>query len=239
MPLRKLTARNRTPAANWQLAALLAFTAGLTDVAGFLALGTFTSHMSGTVAAIAVDLRTHGLDVLERPAAVVACFIAGAAFCAVLVNWERRRDRESVFAVPVLVEALLLGSLALPGAVHRTWMSLCILSFAMGLQNAIITKISNAEIRTTHITGMITDIGIELGRMFYWNRSRVLEPVHTNRRHLILLMRLVGLFFLGGAISAFAFPHVGFLLFLPVGVLLAAFTVLPITADLRHAAAAH
>jgi uncharacterized membrane protein YoaK (UPF0700 family) len=239
MPLRKLTARIRTPAANWQLAALLAFTAGVTDVSGFLALGAFTSHMSGTVATIAAELHTRGDSILIHPALVLACFLAGAAFCAVLINWERRRDRESLFAVPVLLEALLLASLAFPGSLHRTWLSLATLSFAMGLQNAIITKISHAEIRTTHVTGMITDIGIELGRALYWNRSPVLHPVQANRQHLLLLTLLVGLFFVGGTIGTFAFPHIGFLILLPVAFLLAAFTILPITADLRHTADAH
>jgi len=38
-----------------------------------------------------------------------------------------------------------------------------LLCFIMGLQNAVITKISHAEIRTTHVTGLVTDVGIELG----------------------------------------------------------------------------
>jgi len=239
MPLRKLTARNRTKAANWQLASLLAFTAGVVDVSGFLALGQFTSHMSGTVAAMAAELRTHGPDVLMRPIVVLSCFLGGAAFCAVLINWERRRDRESLFAVPVLLEALLLASLALPAALHHPWLALSLLSFTMGLQNAIITKISNAEIRTTHVTGMITDIGIELGRAFYWNRSPSLSPVRSDRQHLLLLSILVSLFFIGGALGATAFPHIGFLILLPVAALLAIFTILPITTDLRAAVAVH
>lgn len=239
MPLHKLTGRNRTRAANWQLAALLAFTAGVVDVSGFLALGQFTSHMSGTVAAMADDLRLHGTAVLTRPAIVLGCFLAGAAFCAILINWERRRDRESLFAVPVLLEAILLATLALPVAAHHPWIALSLLSFSMGLQNAIITKISHAEIRTTHVTGMITDIGIELGRAIYWNRSRTLDPVQVNRNHLLLLSLLVGLFFIGGTLGAFVFPHIGFLLMLPVAALLAVFTIFPITADVRSAIAAH
>jgi len=109
----------------------------------------------------------------------------------------------------------------------------------MGLQNAIITKISNAEIRTTHVTGMITDIGIELGRAFYWNRSPSLSPVRSDRQHLLLLSILVSLFFIGGALGATAFPHIGFLILLPVAALLAIFTILPITTDLRAAVAVH
>ena len=45
-----------------------------------------------------------------------------------------------------------------------------VLCYIMGLQNAVITKISNAEIRTTHITGLVTDLGIEIGKMLYLNR---------------------------------------------------------------------
>lgn len=235
MPLRRLTARNRTTAANWQLAALLAFTAGVADVSGYLALRQFTSHMSGIVAALAADVGERGFNALLQPAAVLACFLAGAAFCAMLVNWERRRNRESLFAVPVLIEALLLASLALPFASHHTWLVLSVLSFSMGLQNAIIAKISHAEIRTTHVTGMITDIGIELGKAFYWNRTTGRQPVHAEHQRLLLLTLLVALFFTGGALGAVAYPHVGFLLLLPIALLLAIFTVLPITADLRSA----
>jgi len=239
MPLRKLTARNRSPRANWQLASLLAFTAGAADVSGFLSIGQFTSHMSGVVAAMASDLSLHGIGTLIRPATVLGCFAAGAAFCALLINWERRRDRESLFAVPVLVEAFLLALLALPAASHHKWFALCILSIGMGLQNAIITKISHAEIRTTHVTGMITDIGIEIGRALYWNRSNRQPAVHSNRRHLLLLSLLVGLFFVGGTVGAFAYPHIGFLALLPIAIFLAVFTIAPISADIRSASIAH
>src|SRR5581483_12293968 len=103
-----MTGRERTEAANWQLAALLAFNAGAVDVTGYLGLRQFTSHMSGIVATLAAELGTKGYAILLRPAAILACFLAGAAFCAVLVNWERRRNRESLFALPVFVEAVLL-----------------------------------------------------------------------------------------------------------------------------------
>ena len=49
-------------------------------------------------------------------------------------------------------------------------LTVLVLSYIMGLQNAVITKISNAEIRTTHITGLVTDLSIEIGKMFYFNR---------------------------------------------------------------------
>lgn len=235
MPLRRMTGRHRSTAANWQLAALLAFTAGVVDVSGYLSLRQFTSHMSGTVSSLAAEAATSGFSILARPMVVLACFLAGAAFCAMLVNWERRRNREGLFAVPMLVEACLLASIPFFAGQGHLFESLAVLGFSMGLQNAIITKISHAEIRTTHVTGMITDIGIELGKLFYWNRTTGRVPVRAERQRLLLLTALVSLFFLGGAISSFTYPHVGFLLLVPVALLLAVPTILPITADVRAA----
>jgi len=230
-----MTARERTETANWQLAALLAFNAGAVDVTGLLGLQQFTSHMSGLTAGLAAEVGTHGLRMVAAPTSVLGCFIAGAAFCAVVVNWERRRNRESLFAVPVAIEALLLACVALFGGTRHLLGSLAVMAFSMGLQNAVITKISDAEIRTTHVTGTITDIGIELGRLFYWNRTRRGTEVRADRRKLALLTLVVALFFGGGIVSAMAFPRLGFLLILPLAGMLAAITVAPIAADLRTA----
>lgn len=233
MPLRRMTGRERSDAANWQLAALLAFTAGVVDVSGYLALRQFTSHMSGIASTLAVNIGLHHFSLLLRPLFVLFCFLAGAAFCAVVVNWERRRNRESLFAVPVFLEAVLLASLALFAGHEHLFASLSVLGFSMGLQNAVITKISDAEIRTTHVTGTITDIGIELGRLFYWNRTARGTEVRADRRKLALLTMLFVLFVAGGVVSALAFGRTGFLLMLPLALLLAIPTVLPIKADLQ------
>jgi len=77
----------------------------------------------------------------------------------------------------LLLEAALLRSLAWPARsrVASTPAGACdgvAACFIMGLQNAVVTEISNAEIRTTHMTGNVTDLGIELGRLLYWNRMR-------------------------------------------------------------------
>lgn len=228
-----MTARERTETANWQLAALLAFNAGAVDVTGYLGLRQFTSHMSGNTATIALELGSRHYLALVRPAAVLACFLAGAVFCAVAVNWERRRERESVFAVPMLVEAVLLGIVPLFGGVTHLFPTLMLMAFCMGLQNAIITKISHKEIRTTHVTGMVTDIGIELGKLIYWNRTAGREPVLAHRQRLMQLTTLVVLFVAGGALSALTFQQAGFFLLLPLAVLLIAPTILPILTDVK------
>jgi uncharacterized membrane protein YoaK (UPF0700 family) len=234
MPLRRLTTRDRSFAADWQLAAILAFTAGNVDVSGYLAFHQFTSHMSGTVATIAADIDAHKLAVLIPPALVLLCFLAGAATCSVLVNWSRRRNLEGLFAIPILVEAGLLSAAALLHSAQHMLLTLALLSFAMGLQNAVITKISHNVIRTTHVTGMVTDIGIELGRALYWNRSTGRVPVHAERQHLLLLTLLVTLFFAGGALGGVSYPRFGFANLIPFAGVLAVIALLPIAGDLRR-----
>src|SRR5579864_8767750 len=78
-------------------------------------LRRMTGRERSVTANLAAELGTQGVRVLTRPAMVLGCFLAGAAFCAVVVNWERRRGRESLFAVPVAIEALLLAAVALFG----------------------------------------------------------------------------------------------------------------------------
>ncbi len=75
-----------------------------------------------------------------------------------------------------------------------------VLCFIMGLQNAIAIKISRAEIRTTHMTGVITDLGIKLGRLVYWNQGpRHREPVRADRDRLVTLATILGLFLAGAS----------------------------------------
>jgi len=112
-------------------------------------------------------------------------------------------------------------------------LTVMLLSFIMGLQNALITKLSHAEIRTTHITGLVTDIGIELGKMAYLNSpDSSLPPVRGNPTRLSLLLQLAVCFFCGGVIGALGFKQVGYLATLPLALLLVALASVPALDDL-------
>ena len=244
MPIRyarRLAGRHRTLGANRQLGLALAFTAGAINAGGFLAVQQYTSHMTGIVSAMAdhVVLGTYGL--VWTGAGALLSFVSGAAASAMLVNFARRRHLHSVYALPLLVEAALLLCFGLLGArlakiegpfIPLTVMLLC---FIMGLQNAVITKLSHAEIRTTHITGIVTDIGIELGKLLYWNApsARGLPPVVADRARLRMLAGMAGCFFLGGVTGALGFKHVGYLSTLPLALLLILLASVPAVDDLR------
>ena len=238
--LRRLTGRERSQAANRELAHYLAFIAGATNAGGYLAVEQYTSHMSGIVSAMADNLAAGGVQVALAGLSAVVAFTAGAALTALMVNWGRRRERESEYALPLMAEAALLVCFGLLGGslekdrlflVPATVILLC---FTMGLQNAIITKISNAEIRTTHVTGMVTDIGIELGKLIYWNQRQRSTEVLADRDKLRLLGSLVGLFFLGGVVGALGFRRLGFQSVLPLALLLVVLAIVPLLDDVRE-----
>ncbi len=228
----------RSPRHNVQLAALLALNAGVLNSVGFVAVAVYTSHMTGLTAAVADDLALGGTAVALTGLLAIGTFVAGAAACAALFNWGRRRGLRGRYANVLVLEALLIllfGLLAEELAWrHRDLVFVAVLCFTMGMQNAIITKISGAQIRTTHVTGMVTDIGIEMGKMAYVSRTPGLPPVVPDRRKLAMLSLLVGLFYGGGVLGAMGYVGFGFVTLVPLALVLLAAAAAPLAADVRR-----
>lgn len=104
---RRLTSKKRTEFANRHLARYLAFVAGAANAGGLLAVHQYTSHMSGIVSAIADNVATGSLTLALDRLAAVTSFLAGA-FAPLLIRWGNRRKLYSQYALPLLVEGLLL-----------------------------------------------------------------------------------------------------------------------------------
>lgn len=240
--LRQLTGKERSQQANRHLACFLSFIAGAINAGGFLAVGQYTSHMSGIISAMGDHLALGSVGLMLSGLASLLFFVFGAACSAICINWGRKRNLHGEYALPLMLEAGLLLLFGLLGGnlESHKWLfvpvAVLLLCFIMGLQNAIITKISKAEIRTTHMTGMVTDIGIELGKMFYWNSTRH-DPKYTVRADLIklrLLATLVFLFFSGGLVGALGFKNIGFIATAPLAATLMVLAIVPIADDLRQ-----
>ena len=243
--LLQLTARNRTRRSNRQFGGILAFVAGAINAGGFLAVQRYTSHMTGIISAIADDLVVGSITLALAGLVSLSAFIAGAITTTLLISWARRQELRSKYALALMLEAALLLVFGLVGANLKSFAALLVptavllLCFIMGLQNAIITKISNAEIRTTHMTGVVTDLGIELGRLIYWNQSKKansIQFVQANTDKLFIHATLLGLFFSGGIAGAIAFKAMGFSATLPIALLLVAMALPAVLMDLRMAA---
>jgi len=242
--LTNLTSKERSEATDRHLAFYLTFVAGAANAGGFMAVRQYTSHMSGIVSAIADNIALGNVALVAASLAALFSFVAGAATSAILINWGRRLELQAEYALPLLVEALLLAGFAAIGAliglreevaVPVTVMLLC---FIMGLQNAIITKLSGARIRTTHVTGLVTDAGIEIGKLLYWNRSQAGNDralVRADRNKLRLLASLIALFLVGGVCGAIVFDACGVAAALFLAVPLVAIASLPVVEDVRVA----
>jgi uncharacterized membrane protein YoaK (UPF0700 family) len=235
--LRRLTGSKRTESANRHLARYLAFVAGAANAGGFLAVRQYTSHMSGIVSSMADDFAIGSLSLVFNGLAAVLSFLLGAFTTTLCVRWARARALESEYALPLMAEAALLvlfgftGRVFAGGRVLGTVMLLC---FTMGLQNAIITKLSNAVIRTTHLTGMVTDVGILLGRIVDTVSRRTDAALTPEITALRLLISLIVLFFIGGITGAFGFKHLGFFFTLPLAAILLLLAVMPVVDDMRR-----
>jgi uncharacterized membrane protein YoaK (UPF0700 family) len=98
---------------------------------------------------------------------------------------------------------------------------------------------SSSTIRTTHMTGVVTDLGIELGKLLYWNRTGTApeSQVRANHARLRLFAGLLAMFLVGGIAGAAGFKHVGFVFVVPLALVLLALSLPPLWADrarLRH-----
>lgn len=239
--LRHLSGPARSAHGNQHLGRLLAFTAGAVNAGGFLIVKQYTSHMSGLVSSVADNLAVGQFGLAVLACSAVAAFTSGAIASSLLINIGRQAAARSLYALPMLMEAGLIGLFGLltadmvrgPAAGTDTLVGL--LCFVMGCQNAIITKISKAEIRTTHVTGLVTDIGIELGRWLYFTLGgHAPHPgaVREDRDKLALLASLLGAFVLGALLGALGFKLAGGLAALLPAAMLAAAAVVPMADDL-------
>src|SRR4051794_21193584 len=158
-----------------RLAISLSWIAGYANVITLIACNEVVSHQTGNTTHLG---QAAGQVLLRQPSAIpnllyfgflVGMFLLGAISSAFMTEGARRAGQPSKYIAPMTLEALLLSALLValryePDPNH-SWSSLYAItglaSFAMGLQNATITKISGAVVRTTHLTGVITDFGLE------------------------------------------------------------------------------
>ena len=238
--LRGWTSVQRTAQTNLRLGATLCLIAGATNAGGFLAVGQYTSHMTGVLSSVADNPVLGQITLAIAGLASLLAFLGGAMTTTWMVNWALRRNLQSAYGRPLLLEAALLLLFGLFGTGINFFaglfvpLTVLVLCFIMGLQNAVITKISHAEIRTTHVTGLVTDLGIELGKLFYINRLTQDAPVKANRNKLRIHLTLIGSFFVGGLLGAIGFKSVGFIATLPLSILLTLLVLRPVLDDAKN-----
>ncbi len=198
---------DRTQNIDLVLAGMLSSIAGALNAVGFLVAGSFTANMTGNVSAFANHLAEGAWVLALSFAGLLVAFISGAALAALAIQTGERWRLKSVYALAITAEAALL---LLVGAVFAIWpqtqetLLVIILSFVMGLQNAVTTMISRARVRTTHVSGMATDVGIELAALAGGETARN-AALPQLRLHSLTLAAFAA----GGVVGALLFGWVG------------------------------
>lgn len=177
----------------------------LTAVAGCVnavALGSAyhaVTHMTGTVFAVSLEFSRGQTEIALRAAAVVASFFIGATLSGAIVQQSSLHAGRR-YGVALMVEGVILLG-AFIGLTKQSIAGEVLAAVACGLQNALATSYSGAVIRTTHMTGVVTDLGIAVG---HWLARQPVEWFRV-RLHLVLLLGFTS----GGAMGAFIFPTLG------------------------------
>lgn len=171
--MRRYLRKNRNALESNVLAHVLPFVAGTVNASGFFIVGTYTSHVTGSVARVGDDLAQGDRAGATRAVVLVISFFAGALLAAALAERARKHDR-SPYSGTLECETLTLAVIAALGIAEPKgipWLNAlttALLCMAMGMQNALVTNLSGAVVRTTHLTGIVTDMGIETVRATQW-----------------------------------------------------------------------
>lgn len=197
--------RSRTFKHNLRIATILSFVAGIVNVSGFLAFSELTTNVTGHFALFIRDVADFKLWKGTIYFLYIFSFLFGSFASSFLIEQFKANRKLNVFVLPTLIESTILLSIGFTSTqIHATYPELivCLLLFAMGSQNSFVTKISNAVVRTTHLTGLFTDLGIELSQLFF-------PKTHTNRKEIKSTIKLrlfiICFFFLGGLGGGFLY----------------------------------
>ena len=185
----------------WVGAGLLACVAGMVNVVGYLSFEQqAVTHLTGTTTLLGAAVAKRDLHAISRLAGVALAFMAGAALSGMIVQ-DSTLKLGRRYGVALVLESLLLFA-AIPLFMQGRLAGPLLAAMACGLQNAMATTYSGAVIRTSHLSGMFTDLGIGLGH--------ALRGMPLQKRRLLLCGLIISGFFTGAVLGALLFVRFGY-----------------------------
>ncbi|WP_428330425.1 YoaK family protein [Mucilaginibacter sp.] len=198
---------NRSLKENLMLASSTAFVSGMINVAGMIAFFAFTSNITGHVA----NLARHIVDQNFREIIVFAIwlllFFAGAFLSSFIVRSLSHTSYYRAHAVPVVIEIIILLFVAVYGQsfYNETKLEREVviggIIFSMGLQNSLVSTISGGLIKSSHLTGLFTDLG---GDVAEWLHPRE-EKTNAVRNRIYIRLTILCFYLIGAVIGGYLF----------------------------------
>ncbi|HQW45753.1 MAG: DUF1275 domain-containing protein [Bacteroidetes bacterium] len=200
--------KTRTFIHNLRIASLLSFVAGIVNVAGFLAVQKLTTNVTGHFAFFVDEIFKqnfwHGFHYFL----FILFFFLGSFFSNLSIELISKVNDRLIYRIPILIESIILITVAIFGqelTMLRPNVIAYALLFAMGLQNSLVTTISNATVRTTHLTGLFTDLGIELSQLFFYKLKEQKDKLYSSIK---LRLTIISFFFLGGLLGGIFYSSI-------------------------------
>lgn len=174
---------------------MLSAAAGAVNGAAFLAARRFVSHVTGSVTEMSL---ARAEIVVSEAALLVGSFVLGAMTSVLWLERRHYQGRTPSHAAPLVLVCVLLCLAAVLGTAgvfgpfggssEGPDVFLVLLTFAMGLQNAAVATSTGLAVRTTHLTGPSTDLGVKLATAIVTRgeaRRRALTEVRLRGGHLL------------------------------------------------------
>jgi uncharacterized membrane protein YoaK (UPF0700 family) len=180
----------------WIGAVVLAAVAGMVNVIGFLGFEhQAVSHLTGTTSLLGAALADGDLRAISHLWGLLIAFCLGAMLSGMIIQ-DSALKLGRRYGVALILEALLLLAATPLFKQQLIWGAL-LAAMACGLQNAMVTTYSGAVVRTTHLSGMFTDLGIGLGHL--------LRGMPLQKRRLMLSGFIISGFLGGSVLGALLF----------------------------------
>lgn len=213
--------RTRTLKHNLSVASLLSFVAGMVNVVGFIAVQRLTTNVTGHFAFLVDEVFKLNFSLALVYFSYIFFFFIGSFSSSFLIELMAKKHPSKSYVLPILIEAALLIIAAIWANYYLPAFAnvfACLLLFAMGLQNSLVTSISNSAVRTTHLTGLFTDLGIELSQLFFYKQADQQKKLKSS---IALRLTIILFFFIGGLMSGILYSTLATnLLFVAASILL-------------------
>ena len=212
--------KTRTLKHNLRIATLLSFVAGVVNVTGFLSVQKLTTNVTGHFAFFVDEIFKQNFWQGIHYFLYILFFFLGSFFSSFSIELTSKINDRLIYRIPVIAESLILISVAVFGQkiilISPNILAYSLL-FAMGLQNSLVTTISNAAVRTTHLTGLFTDLGIELSQLFFYKSKDQKDKLYSSIK---LRLTIISFFFLGGLTGGILYSKINLFVLFFAGILL-------------------
>jgi uncharacterized membrane protein YoaK (UPF0700 family) len=198
--LRRVRIAEHTPA--WVLLSALALSGIAGSINAVALLGVDpkgVTHVTGALTQASSHLAEGDTVTAGHAAATVFAFLLGSILSGIIIR-DPTLKMGRRYGVGLMVEGALLGIAWHFLRAGRTTGD-HFAAAACGLQNALATNYSGAVRRTTHMTGVLTDLGLLLGH------AMRRQPIHVERLRIYLALLVV--FVLGGAVGTTSYARLG------------------------------